>query len=132
MNVDDGLENQVDPWSKGSWTHLVFFFFVSMFSGWHKSKEAHFGTRFWPFFHSYAIGYGSHAPHFFLPFKVILVGYVQKSELWQQVMPSCHRYARLWSPCAPFVWTVHLMALTANYQGFSRVMTRPAGRVRRF
>ena len=46
---------------------------------------------------------------------LILVGFAQKSELWQQVMQISHRYARLWSPCAEFVWAIYLMVLTANY-----------------
>ena len=88
----------------GFLTHLMFFLFVPMFSGWHKSKEANYGTRLWPFFHTYATGYGSHAPPFVLPFMLILIGFAQKSELWQQVMsipppPGYGRHApRLFGP----------------------------------
>ena len=46
---------------------------------------------------------------------LILVGFAQKGELWQQVMPISHRYARLRPPCAAFVWAVHLTVLTADY-----------------
>ena len=89
--------------------------FVPMFSGWHKSKNANYGTRSRPFFHSSAIGHGGHAPPFSMPFMLILVVFAPKSELWQQITPNSHRYARLWSPCGAFVWAVHLMVLTANY-----------------
>ena len=89
-------------------------FFVPMFSGWHKSKNANYGTRLWPFFHSYAVGYGSHVPSFLLPFMRILAGFAPKSELWQQVLPNSHRYVRLWSPCGAFAWAVHVKVLTRN------------------
>ena len=46
---------------------------------------------------------------------LILVGFVRKSELWLRFTPISHRYARLWSPCAAFVWVVYLMNHTANY-----------------
>ena len=46
---------------------------------------------------------------------LILVVFASKSELRQQGMPISHRYARVWSPCAAFVWAVHGIVLTANY-----------------
>ena len=46
---------------------FVCLFVVSMFSGWHKFKEANNGTRLWLFFHRYAVGYGSHATPFSCP-----------------------------------------------------------------
>ena len=76
---------------------------------------SNYGTRLWPFFHSYAVGCGGHAPPFSCPSSLFLVGFAQQSELWQQVMPNSHRYARLCPPCAASVWAVHLMVLTAIY-----------------
>ena len=34
-------------------------------------------------------------PHLFIVPFILVVGFAQKSELWQQVMPILHRYARL-------------------------------------
>ena len=66
-------------------THWRFFsIFVTMFSGWRKSKQANYRTRIWSFF-QLCHSYGSHAPLFFSPSMLILVGFVHKSELWQQV-----------------------------------------------
>ena len=103
-------------------THWRFFsIFVTMFSGWRKSKQANYRTRIWSFF-QLCHSYGSHAPLFFSPSMLILVGFVHQSELWQQVnadvpplcqamvamrrvclgRPSYGSDSKLWqSPCPP-------------------------------
>ena len=70
--ITTGVTGLASKYPAGTYalTHLVFFF-VPMFSGWHKSEEANYGTGFMAIFPSYAIGYGSHAPPFFLAFMLI-------------------------------------------------------------
>ena len=54
--------------------------------------------------------------HLFLALHAYLVGLAQKRELLQQVMPISHRYARLCSPCAAFVWAVYLALYSKLWQ----------------
>ena len=85
----------------------------------YKSKETNYGTRLWPFLHSYAIRYGSHAPHFVLSFMLILVGFAPKCELWQQVvmpistaLPGCGRRApHLFGPFMLFLPRIMAIAM---------------------
>ena len=85
------------------------------------NKQANYRTRIWSFC-QLCHSYGSHAPLFFSPSMLILVGFVHKSELWQQVnadvpplcqamvamrrvclgRPSYGSDSKLWqSPCPP-------------------------------
>lgn len=57
-------------------------------------------------FSSYVTGYGGHVPSFGGLFMLVFVGYARKSELWPQVRPFFHRYAKLWSSFAIFVLAV--------------------------
>lgn len=70
-----------------------------MFSEEHTPKQAKLGTRLCPFSHSYATGYGSHAPPFFGPFTPVFVGYVQKSGLCQLIKAFCSPFCQITVMC---------------------------------
>ena len=60
------------------------FFLVPTFSEWHEYSQANYGSRVWPFSHSFGLGYGSHKSPFWVQLVSGLVGFAQKSGLWQQ------------------------------------------------
>ena len=89
--------------------------FVPMFSGWHKSKEANYGTRLRPFSRSYAVGNGSHAPPFSCPSCLFWSVLRERANYGSRLCQFPTALPGHGSHAPRFVWDVYLMFLTANY-----------------